>query len=113
MPAQPEVNTPANLDALCGDGFVLLIDCAPQEGFEGSFEYLSVLIKERADMIAKERGVTDVRQIKFGEGTTALCATFTSLPPKGVIIANTGGLQTAVIDVLAPMAKLVLRGRVG
>jgi hypothetical protein len=62
-----------------------------------------------AQAIASKAGVTDVREVRFGEGKTALIAQVKKNPPRGVVIATAAGLSGDVVEALLPVASVVVR----
>lgn len=88
-------------------GLWLYVDCRPSKGMPASVD-LEDLIAERSRVICEQLKVADVRLAKFGEGTAALVASFKTKPPSGHVCARSGGLSLAVLEVLRPLAKVVI-----
>lgn len=98
---------------------VLYIDCAPVKGPHASNPQTleeevaarakKVIAQLIADGIAKP-GTVDVREVDFGKGTASLMASFRRDPPQGVWVAHHVGLTGMVAEVLATIARLVVRG---
>lgn len=108
-PAPPPAAAPPAAAPLEGPGgLVLFINCAPRKGV-ATYQYLDEEVARRAAPIAAKHGVTDIREVKYSEGTTALLADFRRNPPTGAWIAHEGGLQTAVLEVLQPLASVIIR----
>lgn len=85
----------------------LYISCAP----EGTpYSRLEALIEERSKPICAMQKVTDVRQIRFGEGKNMLFASFRENPPTGNVVVSPVGLSAEVLEVLITKATRVTRG---
>ena len=65
-----------------------------------------VAAKERRPEFEK---AIDVREIPYGAGTATLLASFKSNPPTGHVVASMVGLSAQIVEVLAPLAKRVVR----
>jgi hypothetical protein len=91
-------------------GLVLFVDAMPIKGW-GQVQYLEDEIARRAQPIAERRRVSDIREVKYAEAVNELLASFSKEPPTGVWSAVSGGLSTSVVEVLAPMAEVLVRGR--
>lgn len=107
--AAPVAGTPtatiANME------LVIFVDCLPIRGIPTETALrLEDEIAARSKPIADKAGVTDVREIRYGEGTTQLVASFKRNPPRGVVLATSTGLSGTVLDALLPLASLVVRG---
>lgn len=76
----------------------------------GGFQYLNLSdeIARRAAVIAEKYKVTDVRLVKYAEGTNALLATFQTDRLYGNVVARPGGLANAVIEILEAQADVVV-----
>jgi hypothetical protein len=100
---------------------VLLIDVAtpklpkgvfpePTIALEDEIEIRSKVILEEARKIGKASAdTTDVREIPYGEGKTALVASFRTRPLTGTVMASSAGLSSDVIEILKHQATVVLR----
>lgn len=116
VPAEQRISPPDRADnvPIKSGGLNLFIDCSiERRGRSDFFEhatFLDDLIYERSKPICESNNVKDVREVKYGEGKVALLRSFREYPPTGNIIARTGGLSTDVLEVLLPMADLVVRG---
>lgn len=112
-PPDSTLRKPKGLDVLANENnvFVLLVNVVPFKGVD-TFTRLEDLIAEHAAPICAASKVSDVRQIPYGAGKTALVDAFRKNPPKGVVVATAGGLASEVIEVLSPMAALVIKGTV-
>ncbi len=94
----------------------LYIDCRPDE-FQGLS--LAAEIERRTPTVvaavrAREPNAVpsecvDVREIKFGAGTTAMVSDFKRNPPSGSVFASAVGLSAQVVEVLIPLATQVIR----
>lgn len=100
---------------------ILLVDSAPQKGL-GPVTYLEEEISRRTPMLLAElrqshprdvpSNAVDLREVAFGNGTTALVANFKRDPPKGVVVASLHDrLSGEVVGVLTPLADVVIRPR--
>ena len=104
----------------------IYVDCLPTKGASGNVVRLEDEIAERtleitaavasgklqvenmrADTAAQ---IVDLREVKYGTGTTALLANFKRRPPTGVLLATSAGLSGTVVDALLPSAAVVVRG---
>lgn len=65
-----------------------------------------VAAKERRPEFEK---ALDVREIPYGAGTSTLLADFKRNPPTGHVVASMVGLSAQIVEVLAPLAKRVIR----
>lgn len=99
---EPLVKTATSLD------FVLYIDCLPLKGISAT--PLEDSIATKAAIVCEKKGVKDVREIKFGEGTSALIALMKSENYVGAYTVSSTGLGGLVSEALIPMAKVVIRG---
>lgn len=95
-----------------GDVFAIYVDCAPS-GLPAS--RLEDEIARRTVGVLKAHPkatpkMVDVRELPFGEGTTALMASFRTAPLTGAWLVTSGGLSSAVLEVLVPQAGFVVRG---
>ncbi len=90
-------------------GLSLYVDCSPTKGL-GVTLRLEDLVHERATTIAARHHVTDVREVDFGKGVAELVASFKKDPPTGVVVATSSGLSAYVVEVLLPIASVVVRG---
>jgi hypothetical protein len=97
----PEQDTAGTLE--------LYVDCAPLKGVTG-VSSIEDVIAERARPICEAKGVQDVREIKFGEGTAALIASFKREPIFGIYTIGSTGLAGVVLDGLIASATKVVRG---
>lgn len=91
---------------------VIFLDCEPSQEMVKLLGMpvvrLADEIAARARPIAEAAGVSDVREIKYAEGTSRLIGAFNREPLKGrIIVASSGGLSTMIIEVLAPGAAMV------
>jgi hypothetical protein len=96
----------------------LYVDCIPSARID--VVRLTDEIEERTPLILDQcrkqdpgsvpPGANDVRQVRFGQGVAALCSSFKTDPPTGNVLASSNGLQAQVIEVLEPLAALVVRG---
>jgi RecB family exonuclease len=57
---------------------------------------------------AAATSVVDLREVKYGCGTTALVADFKRNPPTGLVVARNTGLAALVLEVLLPVATKVV-----
>jgi len=88
----------------------LWVDCLPTKC--GNYLFLNSLIAERAPKICaahptREGIPVDIRCIEFGKGKGYLADDFRKNPPTGRVIARSGELSDAVIEVLIPLANEV------
>lgn len=111
---QQQIGTPVVTSVT---GFSLYVDSAPNKGL---ITYLDAEIAQRTPnilvLVGKREGkdfskFTDVRSVPFGAGTAALIEDFKRNPPTGIVVADSVGLQHQLIEVLAPMADVVVRRR--
>jgi hypothetical protein len=108
-------------------GLSIYIDCMPTKGVDidtatlledeiarRTREILDAVIagKLSVENLRQDAAVNvvDLREVKFGTGTTALIANFKRNPPTGVVIASSSGMSGTVVDALLPLAALVVRG---
>ena len=98
----PLVQPATNLD------FVLLVDCLPIKGMAAS--PLEDLIAKHAKTVCEQNKVTDVRELKFAVGTTALIALMKKEPLVGTYTVSSTGLGGLVSEALIPQARTVIRG---
>ncbi len=88
----------------------LWIDCLPIKS--GNYTFLDSLIAERAPSICiahptREGVPVDIRCIEFGKGKGYLAEDFRKNPPTGRVVARSGELSDAVVEVLIPLAQEV------
>lgn len=114
--AAPESATPApeaGNTSSTGAGFELYIDTVPTKGVT-TYLRLEEEIHRRSEIICKAVGAKSLHEkpLDFGKGRDKLADSFRTEPPTGVVLATTGGLSTAVIEVLSglPTARKVFRG---
>ena len=88
--------------------FILYIDCLPLKGVQAS--PLEDLIAKKAAIVCEAKKVTDVREVKFAEGTSALIALMKKETLMGPYTVSSTGLGGLVSEALVPMAKVVIRG---
>lgn len=74
------------------------------------FSRLEELIESYSAPICKTNNVKDVREIKYGEGKVALLRAFRDKPPTGMVVAHAAGLSLEVLEVLIPLASVIVRG---
>lgn len=104
------IGQPCDIPAVCAPSeLTLYVDCLPVKGGPGYIR-LEEEVARRAAPIEKKHNVTDVREVGYGEGTAELMAAFKKDPPRGVVVATTSGLCGYVVEVLLPMASVVVRG---
>lgn len=95
-------------DAMDSIHLQLFINCLP-EGV--SYTRLENLIAERSKPILAQAKVSSIQDVgKYGEGKKALVRSFIDNPPTGMVVASTGGVSAEVLEVLVPLAALVVRG---
>lgn len=118
MPERPAPSTttstpvpqPGTTSSTSPGVLILYVDCVPVKGEDATgYVRLEEEIARRADPIAKGHKVSDVREVKFGEGTSALIAAFRREPMTGVVVATDRGLSSAVLEVLSAQAQRVVR----
>lgn len=90
-------------------GLVLFVDCVPV-GYSGPLQRLDQLIEPVQSEIAAKHKVSDVRMVKYAEGTSALVGHFRKNPPTGPVLASSAGLSGLVVEALEGQATLVVRG---
>jgi hypothetical protein len=104
-PKRGDVSTtfPPGVDAL-----FLYVDAMPTKGVSVDVR-LEEEIHARVEKILKEHNATsiDLAPLDYGKGRALLAASFRANPPRGVVVARTGGLSTGVIEVLAAIADTV------
>ncbi len=83
-------------------GFTLFVDCVPD--LDEPYTSLEEYTYELADEVAKERGVTDIRLITYGQGKGYLAAAARAKPPKGYIVGRSGELTSVVVEAIWPLA---------
>jgi hypothetical protein len=88
--------------------FVLFIDCLPIKGSPVS--PLEDLIAKHAKTVCEANKVTDVRELKFAVGTTALIALMKKEVLVGTYTVSSTGLGGLVSEALIPQARMVIRG---
>jgi hypothetical protein len=111
LPSDPEVKVVDDVeqDIVEGPELILFVDCVPLKGVD-SFKLLEDEIAKRAVAVCAKFNVNDVREAPFGQGTSALVATFRAEPLMGVWVATTNGLSMTVVDALVASADMVVRG---
>ena len=108
IPMEPAVSIPKDFHQ---DYLELWVDCLPIKG-RSDLTFLDSLIAERALKICaahptREGVPVDIRCIEFGKGKGYLADDFRKNPPSGRVIARSGELADAVIEVLIPIAQHV------
>lgn len=107
--------TPTDAPSSTCTDLILYVDCRPVKG-AADVRSLDEEIAARSLPIlaywSKElrREVHDVREIDFGKGTAELFASFRRSPLTGAWATNANGLGGAVVEVLSPLASMVVRG---
>jgi CRISPR/Cas system-associated exonuclease Cas4 (RecB family) len=91
------------------DGLELYVDCVSVKG-DGFSQQLEDIIATKAAEVCKDEGVVDIRLVNYGKGPGLLAAKFRADPPKGKVFAASGALSSPVIEVLVPLASVVVRG---
>jgi hypothetical protein len=119
IPAKP-VAAPAPVALVAAPSLVVYIDCAPEKGREREYVLLEDYIQPMLPLVveAYNRGckkddekVPFYSLIPYARGPGFVAALVMQAPPTGVIVANTRFPATnAVLEVLIPMADVVVRG---
>jgi hypothetical protein len=96
---------------------VIYVDCMPTK--DTSFLRLDDEIARRTPVVIEAArkadkslvpdGAVDVRELKFGQGTALLVASFKKNPPVGVVVLSSNGLGGQVLEALSPIAAEVVR----
>ncbi len=98
---------------------VLFVDCEPEttgaapvtrieHEIAARTPELLALLRERYPRDVPDDAV-DLSQVEFGKGLSALRASFKRYPPPGEVVVRSNGMSVAIAEVLAPLAKRVIR----
>jgi len=109
-PAKGETTSTGSPSPGTTSGFELYVDCTPVPS--PTAVRLEDEIHRRTEVICRNHGTKSLhdKPLDFGKGKDKLADSFRAEPPSGVVLATTGGLSTAVIEVLVPLATKVVRG---
>lgn len=104
VPAQPVTSSTTS-------ELILYVDATPTKG-QTIDARLEDLISERMTVMLREAKAEhiDAGELGYGKGKIQLAEWFRKNPPKGVVVASSGGLSTLVIEALSPSATLIVRG---
>lgn len=102
------------------EGLRIFVNCSPLKS-DRTVVLLADLIEERQEACIEQirkiepsaipEGCTDVRQIPFAKGESAMVLSFRNVPPEGVdVVATNVGVSAKVLEVLIPKATVVVYG---
>lgn len=92
------------------DPLFLLIDCRPSKGFDAAVE-LSEYVAPLCAMVCERKKVEHYNLLPYNEGEKMIAALLMINPPSGMVLVDSSlPLSKWALEVLVPMAKLVVRG---